>query len=244
MITRTHRKGRVVAWLTAICLPLALGVAACDDDEDIDIIEPIPIVSAVAVFTDSTTDFGELLTFALPDTIVHFNPATGAPLPVSRAFDQDIINSVRQNFLARGYIEEENPDSVRPDFIVLISATATANRVAWVSYPWFTTWGFFPGLGWFSGFDNSYGIVYPWRPNVALTVHPRGTFIVDLIPTLSVNPLDKTVSAAWSGVATGTLTGNRTAADMDAAVDQMFALSPYLQSDSLRVNPLKPVAGH
>jgi hypothetical protein len=236
MFTSTQSTGRFVALLPAIWLPLALAMTACGDDEDI--IEPLPIVSAVAVFADTTLDFGALHTFALADTVLHFNPATGTPLPVSRVFDQEIIHSVRSNFLARGYVEEANPDSVQPDFIVLISATATENQVAWVNYPWFTTWGFFPGLGWFTGFDNSYGIVYPWRNSVPVTVQPRGTLIVDLIPTLSVNPLDKTVTAAWSGVATGALTGKRTSADMDAAIDQMFLLSPYLRSDTLLVNPL------
>ena len=240
MITRIHRKGRLARLLPAVWLPLALAITACDEDEDIDIITPpLPIQSAVAVFADTTIDFGALHTFALPDTVVHINPATGNPLPVSRTFDQDIINSVRANFLARGYVEEANPDSVQPDFVVLVSATATENRVAWVSYPWYSTWGFYSGFLWFApGFDNSWGIVYPWRPNVALTVHPRGTILVDMIPTLSVNPLAKTVNAAWSGVATGALTGNRTAADFDAAIDQMFLLSPYLRSDSLIVNPL------
>ena len=239
MITRTYRQNRLHALAPALGLSLSLGLVACDDDEDIDIIEPLPIVSAVAVFADSTVDFGALHTFALPDTVVHINPATGNPLPVPRTHDQTIINSVRANFLARGYIEELNPDSVQPDFVVLISATATENRVAWVNYPWYSIWGFYEGFGWFApGFDTSWGIIYPWRPNVALTVHPRGTLLVDLIPTLSVNPLGKTVTAAWTGVATGTLTGNRTASELDAAIDQMFLLSPYLRSDSLIVNPL------
>ncbi len=238
MITKIHANGRFIALLPAIWLPLALGLTACDDDEDIDIIGPLPIVSAVAVFADTTVDFGAMNTFALADTVVHFVPATGAALPVSRAFDQDIINSVRANFLARGYVEELNPDSIRPDFVVLISGTATENRAVFLSYPWFATWGFYSGLGWFTGFDNSWGIAYPWRLTTPLTFYPRGTLIVDLIPTLSVNPLGKTVTAAWSGVASGALTGNRTAADFDAAIDQMFLLAPYLRSDSVIVNPL------
>jgi hypothetical protein len=61
--------------------------------------------------------------------------------------------------------------------------------------------------------------------------------LVDLIPRLQVNPLTRTVSAAWSGVATGALTGERTSEDFDAAIDQMFTLSPYLASDTVIVTP-------
>ena len=240
MTTYTLRKRRFVNLLAVIWLPLAFAMTGCEEKGDLDIITPLPIVSTVAVFADTTVDFGALHTFALADTVVHLNPLTGTPLPVSRAYDQDVINSVRANFRARGYVEDLNADSVPPKFVVLISATATQNRVAWVNYPWYSTWGFFLAFPPFTGLDNAWGIVYPWAPNVAVTLHPRGTLIVDLIPTLQVNPLKagKTVNAAWSGVATSALTGDRSAAQLDAAIDQMFLLSPYLRSDSLIVTPL------
>jgi len=58
---------------------------------------------------------------------------------------------------------------------------------------------------------------------------PKRIFIVDMIPTgPTINPLAKTVRSVWAGVATSLLAGNITAADVSAAIDQMFALSPYL----------------
>jgi hypothetical protein len=55
-----------------------------------------------------------------------------------------------------------------------------------------------------------------------------GTLIVDLVPTLSVNPLGKTISSAWAGVAAALLNGTVTATTVTDAINQMFALSPYL----------------
>jgi len=58
----------------------------------------------------------------------------------------------------------------------------------------------------------------------------RGTFLVTLVPTaLAVNPLDaKQLNAEWAGTATSLLNGNVTDNLVKAAVDEMFAQSPYL----------------
>lgn len=118
---------------------------------------------------------------------------------------------------------------MRPDFVVLVSATATTNYNAFVGYPWFTTWGFYSGLSSFNpGFNASWAIVYPWFPVVGTTAFDRGTLLVDLVPTKSVNPTAETVSAAWTGAATAALNGAVTQDVVTASIDKMFQLSPYL----------------
>jgi hypothetical protein len=132
------------------------------------------------------------------------------------------------NLLARGYTEVTDT-GVRADFVVLVGATASENYNAWVGYPWYGVWGFYPGWGWYApGFDGSWTIVYPWYGYVGVTAYQRGTLVVDLIPTLSVNPLARSVRSAWAGVATGVLDGTQSAATITAAIDRMFDLSPYL----------------
>jgi hypothetical protein len=113
---------------------------------------------------------------------------------------------------------------------VLVGTTATTNYNAYVGYSWYGTWGFYSGWGWYSpGFNTSWGIVYPWYPYVGVTAYDRGTLIVDLIPTLQVNPTSQTIRSAWSGVASALLgLGNVNDATISAAIDQMFQLSPYL----------------
>src|SRR5262245_42705902 len=112
---------RVAASLVG--MGVVVGLGACNDD-DLNLVEPVP-TRVVTVFRDSTFDFRTLHTFAMPDTVVHFNPATGTPLIVTRQFDQVALNSVRQNLLSRGYTQVINPSVVRPDFIVLVGVTAT-----------------------------------------------------------------------------------------------------------------------
>jgi hypothetical protein len=118
---------------------------------------------------------------------------------------------------------------VRPDFVVLVGATATQNYNAFAGYSWFTVWGFFPGWGWFKpGFNTTWGIVYPWFGVVGVTAYQRGTLIVDLIPTSEVDVNTRTIRSAWTGVAASLLDGDINSNTINTAIDEMFRLSPYL----------------
>ncbi|HTI65130.1 MAG TPA: DUF4136 domain-containing protein [Gemmatimonadaceae bacterium] len=222
---------RPVAWRTtalAVGLGMLTGIAACGDK--LEVLSPLP-VGSVTTFHDSSFNFTTLNTFAMPDTVVHLAPLTGTPLEVTRQFDQVALDQVRQNLLARGYVEDTIPGTMAT-FVVLVGATATTNYNAFVGYPWFNLWGFWPGWNEFTqgNFDTSWTIVYPWFGVVGTTAYDRGTLIVDLIPTLQVNPLDKSIKSAWAGVATAAVLDQNsiTSSTVQAAIDQMFALSPYL----------------
>jgi hypothetical protein len=205
------------------------GMAACSDGDLFNVVVPPINNGAVLTFKDSTFNFTTLHTFAMPDTVIHFAPVTGNAIDISRQYDAVLLNQVRQDFLARGYTQVADPKTVKPDFVVLVGATATQNYNAWVGYSWYGVWGFYPGWGWYApGFDTSWGIVFPWYPVVGVTAYDRGTILVTLIPTLSVNPLAKSITPAWAGVATGLLNGTVTSTTITNAVDAMFAQSPYL----------------
>jgi hypothetical protein len=222
------RRARTLLPVIGLASGLA-GMVACNSDGDLfNVIIPAPTTGVVLTFKDSSFNFTTLHTFTMPDTVIHFAPVTGNAIDITRQFDATILNQVRQDFLARGYTEVADPRVTQPDFVVLVGATATQNYNAWVGYSWFGVWGFFPGWGWYApGFNTSWGIVYPWFPVVGVTAYDRGTLIVDLIPTVSVNPLDKTIRSAWAGVATGLLV-NATTTTITNAIDAMFAQSPYL----------------
>ena len=222
--TSTSRRTRAL-WTSIGIIGLMGGLAACDDDDD-DITAP---TAAVAVVRDQNFAFATLHTFAMPDTVVQFAPRTGVPLEVSREFDRTALDEVRQNLLLRGYTQVTNPQTTRPDFVVLVGSTATTNYNAYVSYPWYDVWGFYSGWGWYApGFSTNWGIVYPWFGEVGVTAYDRGTLVVTIIPTVSVNPLSQEVSASWAGVASAVLNGTITSTTVANAVDVMFQKSPYL----------------
>src|SRR5690349_605608 len=115
MIGTKEARRRGGTLLTAIAvLGVVVGMTACGDDDN-DLVSPIGVVK---VFADSSFNFATLHTFVMPDTVAHFVPLTGTPLEVTREFDQTILQQVRADFLARGYIQETNPVANTPDFVV------------------------------------------------------------------------------------------------------------------------------
>jgi len=218
---------RARGYLPLVALVAAAGFVACNDDDD-NFVNPVP-TGTVVTFRDTAFNFQTLRTFAMPDTVVHFAPVTGTAIDVTRQFDQTILNRVRADFIARGYTEEPDPQNVMPDFVVLVGTTATTNYNAFIGYSWYGVWGFYPGWGWYApGFNPGWGIVYPWYPFVGVTAYDRGTLVVDLIPTASVNPARSTVTSAWAGVATALLNGTINTNVINNAIDEMFRQSPYL----------------
>jgi len=224
-------------WTTLRAAGLVVGVAgllttaACGDDGDINLVPVVVPNNIVTTFKDSTFNFTVLHTFAMPDTVVHFAPVVGAPVPISRDFDRTILDRTRQDFLARGYTDVTN-SGIQADFIVLVGTTESDNFNAFVTNNFFTIWGFSPVWIFNPAFDNSWTLVYPWFPVVGVTSYERGTLVITLIPTLTVNPLAKNIQAEWAGVATGLANGTQTNASVTAAIDEMFRQSPYLTASN------------
>ena len=216
---------RMCTLLPAIGLLTGMAVA-CDDDDDIVGVIPTPVVRTVR---DPAFNFSNLKTFAMPDTVAHFAPLTGTPIAVSREFDRTVLDQVKANLLARGYVQVTNPVQTQPDFVVLVGATATQTYDAYATYSWYPYYGYYSGWGWYApGFTSDWTIVYPFYASVGVTTLERGTFLVTLVPTLTVNPLAKQFNAEWAGSATSLLEGGATENLVKAAVDEMFVQSPYL----------------
>jgi len=222
---------------TCILLPTigmlsGMTVACGDDDDDIVNVVPTPVVRTV---NDPTFDFTTLRTFAMPDTVAHLVPQTGTPLVISRDFDRTVLDQVRANLLARGYTQTANPVRDQPDFLVLVGATAATNYDLFATYSWYPYYSTYSGLLWYTpGFDSSWTLVYPFYPTVGVTAFDRGTFLVTIVPTLTVNALAKSIRAEWAGTATALLESGVTAATVQNSIDAMFAQSPYLVAGPAR----------
>jgi len=165
---------RMCTLLPAIGL-LASTAVACDDDEDIVGVVPTPVVRTVR---DPNFNFAPLRTFAMPDTVAHFAPLTGTPLVISREFDRTVLDQVKANLIARGYVQVTAPATVAPDFVVLVGATAATNYNAYATYSWYPYYGYYSGWGWYApGFTSDWTLIYPFYPTVGVTSFDRGTFL-------------------------------------------------------------------
>lgn len=185
----------------------------------------------VVAVRDPGVDFSALRTFAMPDTVIHLSDVVTSidPVPIPREQDALILELVAQNFEARGYVRETNPRVNRPDFIVLVGATASDHFVAYQSYPWFSWYGFYPGFAYFPGFTPAYGILYPWAGSIGGYAWRQGTVLVDAIDARVVDTTALRIRSMWVGALNGVLTGDTDASErLESGIDDMFTLSPYL----------------
>lgn len=215
---------RMCTLLPAIGLLTGMAVA-CDDDDDL-IGVPTPIVRTIR---DPAFNFATLRTFAMPDTVAHLNIIPGTPDEVTRAFDATVLSQVKANLLARGYVQVANPATTQPDFVVLIGANASTQAIAYQTYSFYPYYGYYSGWGWYApGLTSDYTLAFPFYSSTDVVTFDRGTFLVTIVPTLTVNPLAKQFLAQWAGSATSLLTAGTNEALVRASVDEMFAQSPYL----------------
>jgi len=219
---------RVCTLVPTIGLLGSMALVGCDDDNDVVAVIPTPVVTATR---DPNFNFPTLRTFAMPDTVAHFVPVSGTPLVISRDFDRTVLDQVRANLTARGYVQVSNPATTTPSFVVLVGATAAANYAVYQTYSWYPYYGYYSGWGWFSpGFSTDWTLAYPWYSSTGVITVDRGTYVVTIVPTLSVNPLVKQLNAAWAGTASALLESGITTNMVQSAIDQMFVKSPYLQA--------------
>jgi hypothetical protein len=215
---------------TCILLPtigmLSGMTVACGSDDDAIVNVPTAVVRTVK---DPSFNFANLRTFAMPDTVAHLVPLTGTPLVVSREFDRTVLDQVHANLISRGYTEVANPVRTAPDFLVLVGATAATNYDLYATYSWYPYYSTYSGLLWYApGFSSSWTLAYPFYSSVGVTSFDRGTYLVTIVPTVTVNPLAKQISAEWAGTATALTDAGATTATVQSAIDEMFTQSPYL----------------
>lgn len=190
-------------------------------------------LDVVAALHGDTALLAGARTYAMPDTVVHLKTTLSGQetVPVSRAFDAQILADVARNLEALGFLRELAPREHRPDVVVLVGVTATKEVEAWVSYPWFGWWGFYPGWGFFPGWNASWGIAYPWAGAVSAYTWTQGTLIVDMVDTRNFDVAAQRIHSVWAGALNGVLEADspNASARLENGINEMFRLSPYLK---------------
>ena len=206
-----------------------LSGAACYPGAVTDVSE----LDVVAALHADTARLDGVRTYAMPDTVLHRTSTLGGQetVPVSRAFDAQILADVARNLESLGFVRELQPQAHRPDVVVLVTVTATQEIDAWVSYPWFGWWGFYPGWTFFPAFTAAWGVSYPWAGSVSAYTWTQGTLIVDMIDARSPDIANLKISSVWAGALNGVLQSDSPSGSerIQSGIDEMFRLSPYLQ---------------
>lgn len=203
--------------------------------------EELTDFDTVVTAFDKNTNFKSINTYALPDTIVHIsNPDDKNPVQIDipQAVQDDIIALIRTEMNTRGYTEIPNPtQQMPPDVVLLVMVTVSENYQAYVSYPWFDTWGYY--WGWGVGDANS-GVEYPWAPEgfyqTTAYNYTTGSLIMDMFDSKNFDPDKNMIKSLWVGAANGA--DDDSLSDTDRvqryrrAILQAFDQSPYLDKNS------------
>ena len=196
------RKAILASVLLAVVLPLV----SCQPYR----LESTDYETVVTVYNKST-DFGTYTTFALADSLVEI----GDDVEVTHIYDQQILQQIRTNMLARGYQEVDDPDTA--DMVLLTGVTTFTVEVSGC-YSWGGYWGwYYPG---YPGYCYPYsGYAYDYKV---------GTVILLMVDGKNSSPGPNNASLMWTAVLGGLIEGFTTIQELLDNVDTAFTQSPYL----------------
>ena len=219
----------IIPWILIIVIPLL--IISCypggpSSAEDLDI---------VGTSYDKEFNFGNVTTFSLPDTIVHF-VVQGEEDSLGRDYDDLIIGRVRDQMISNGYTEEPL-DTLNPaDVVLLISAMSSTNSGLyfdpawwWGYWGWWPGWGGYPGApAWGPGWGMGFPVGYPVYIN-----YSTGTLFITMIDPENTNIDEMTIAVPWLAALNSLLSGG--SQDMGQRIteniDQAFKQSPYLMKN-------------
>lgn len=206
----------------ALLLAAAVAVAACYPGDPTDISD----FDTVTTLFDGGADWGSFQTYVLPDTIIHVVAEDQDSLPISRAYDQDILDLVRLRIEDYGYVAQANPETNPADVVFLVSVAASENWYGWISDPC-GPWGWWPGWGPYPPWG---GCWYP--PSIGVARVNTGTLFVEMVdPNSPVVEQDSVIPIYWTAAMNGLLGGSAASAAsrLNTNINQAFDQSPYLQ---------------
>ncbi len=186
----------------------------------------------VATAHDTDFDFTQVKTYYLYDSIVHLkdtlNPENNVDL--SRQFDDFILDMVRNNMTAYGYVRETDPENNAPDLVFTLKAMGTKNYFVYSYYPsYYWDWGW----GWYyKNTDYWYPYYPPYWGGTYITSYEVGSLIFGLHDVRNVTPTTDSIPIIWNADINGLL--GSTAATLERrleyGVNQAFEQSPYLKT--------------
>lgn len=178
---------------------------------------------------DPDFDFNTATTFVLPDSIIFIKDQNDNKIYITEEQEQQIIDHVRNNFQAMGWIDSTNAVvDTMPDVILTITGIATKYSGSW--WDW---WGwYYPWYPWYPGYPGYPGYYPPWYPGGGYPIYyeyTTGSLVIDMIDWKNISFDNEGIPFVWAGALNGLV--NRTPVNVDNikdAIDKMVELSPYL----------------
>ena len=190
-------------------------------------------LDVVITTRDTTANITAATTYAMPDSVVHWEADSAEGIiDLTREFDDLILSTVRTNMANYGYQLEAEPENNGADLVMLVSAVGTRTSNWYVSGGWWGGWGWWPGWGWggWPGYGPGWG--WYWPPYVGNVTYEQGTVLLLLFdPNAPVQ--GDSLGVLWGGAVRGLLQASSTPSEqrITQGINRAFEQSPYLQKN-------------
>jgi hypothetical protein len=182
----------------------------------------------VVTLYDKEADYGSIRTYLMPDSIVHIDDPQNPGEPLTREYDELILERVEYNLQAIGYRKETDPEENDPDIIVMVSAT-TAQWTA-LNYSWLPRWGWW---GQWPGATGDWYFQSPYYSGGSVYSFSTGTLLVDMGDIRDNDGDPEDMDGIWTAAMSGVVTGESAEAPQRLVdfIDRAFNQSPYLGAE-------------
>lgn len=212
----TSRHGVRIAAVALLTGTIAWS-AACYPDEVTNVVD----LDTVATFRADEFNFGNVVRFAMPDTVLDLSDEVENPIDITDEYDQLIIDQVRANLLALGWLESKTENDPAPEVVMFLGKVAQENISGGIWYPGY------PGWGWW--YPPCFGCGGYWPPTVVTYTWNTGTVVMTLFDASSIGDGDDDADGVWIGGLNGVLSSSANGSvRISRGIDQAFTQSPYL----------------
>ena len=189
---------RTTSMIAAGALVVVAFLPSCYPGNDLTVSEADVVVTTF----NPDVDFAQLGSYALIDSVFHLVPE-GQQDEISRAYDAQILQRVRDNMGSLGFSESA---STADDVIMVVGITAT-DYTGYYSYPcWYYCWGYPPYWG-----------SYSFRV---------GSILINM--TRRTDTGASQIPVAWLAGLNGYSDKNSNLSRIRSGIDQAFSQSKYL----------------
>jgi hypothetical protein len=163
----------------------------------------------------------------MPDSVVHFQDPQNPGEPLTREYDDLILERVEYNLQAIGYRREPDPENRDPDIIVMVAAASSQWRA--LNYSWLPRWGWW---GMWPGASSDWNYQSPYYSSGRVYEFSTGTLFVEIGDIREAED-EEDMIGIWTAAMNGLLTEetSNTPQRLVDFIDRAFYQSPYLGAD-------------
>lgn len=184
----------------------------------------------VVTYHNTDFDFSTIHYYYLPDTI-NVIVDKGQEGSVNHKYDNIILEQIRTNLNALGWVESPDSTHLNDAVSVLVSMFNTDYYTVY-TYPWYDYWYWYWDPWFYWKAPTSYYPYYPWNPGYAYYSYTSGTIVIEMAYMGDIHSpsVSSTIPIEWVGVLNGIVDNTSSnLARIKEGINQSFQQSSYLK---------------